>query len=48
MQGSFGIKYLLQPLVPELGYNDLVIIGGLLASGKIADLVFIREKDSHG
>ena len=30
-EGSFSIKYVLRPLVPELGYNDLVIVDGLVA-----------------
>ena len=39
-EGSFSIKYVLQPLVPELSYNDLVIVDGLLASVEIARLLF--------
>ena len=39
-RGSFSIKYVLQPLVPELSYNDLVIVDGLVASVEIARLLF--------
>ena len=35
-QGSFSLKYILTPLVPELTYDDLVVIDGLVASVKIA------------
>ncbi len=31
-EGSFSIKYALEPLVPELSYNDLVIVDGLVAT----------------
>ncbi len=31
-EGSFSIKYVLDPLVPELSYNDLVIVDGLVAT----------------
>ena len=34
--GSFSIKYVLQPLVPELSYTDLVIVYGLVASVEIS------------
>ena len=43
-QGSFSIKYVLNPLVPELTYNDLVIVDGLVASVEIARLLFVAHK----
>ena len=43
-EGSFSIKYVLQPLVPELSYDDLVIVDGLLASVEIARLLFVTGK----
>ena len=43
-QGSFSIKYVLQPLVPELSYSDLAIADGLVASVEIAQLLFMEEK----
>ena len=43
-QGSFSLKYILNPLVPELTYNDLVIVDGLVASVKIARLLFVAGK----
>ena len=43
-RGSFSLKYILTPLVPELTYNDLVIVDGLLASVEIARLLFVAHK----
>ena len=43
-EGSFSIKYVLQPLVPELSYNDLVIVDGLVASVEIARLLFVSGR----
>ena len=46
--GSFSIKYVLQPLVPELSYTDLAIADGLGASVEIARLLAeddIREDE---
>ena len=43
-QGSFSLKYVLHPLVPELTYNDLVIVDGLVASVEIARLLFVAER----
>ena len=43
-QGSFSLKYILTPLVPELTYDDLVIIDGLVASVEIARLLFVAGK----
>ena len=43
-RGSFSIKYVLQPLVPELSYNDLVIVDGLVASVEIARLLFVSGR----
>lgn len=42
--GSFSIKYVLTPLVPELTYDDLVIVDGLHASVEIARLLFVADK----
>ena len=43
-QGSFSLKYVLTPLVPELTYSDLVIVDGLVASVEIARLLFVAQK----
>jgi predicted RecB family nuclease len=43
-RGSFSLKYILTPLVPELTYSDLVIVDGLLASVEIARLLFVAHK----
>ena len=43
-QGSFSIKYVLHPLVPELSYDDLIIVDGLTASVEIARLLFVSQK----
>jgi predicted RecB family nuclease len=42
--GSFSIKAVLTPLVPDLTYSDLVIVDGLLASVEIARLLFVAGK----
>ena len=42
--GSFSIKRVLAPLVPELSYSDLVIVDGMVASVKIARLLFVAGK----
>lgn len=39
--GSFSLKAILTPLVPDLSYRDLVIVDGKLASVKIARLLFV-------
>ncbi len=44
--GSFSLKYVLTPLVPELTYDDLVIVDGLVASVEIARLLFVAQKIS--
>jgi len=44
--GSFSLKYVLTPLVPELTYSDLVIVDGLVASVEIARLLFVAQKIS--
>ena len=41
--GSFGIKHVLNPLVPDLTYNDLTIVDGLVASVEIARLLFVAH-----
>lgn len=42
--GSFSIKQVLNPLVPDLTYDDLAIVDGLVASVKIARLLFVAHK----
>jgi predicted RecB family nuclease len=42
--GSFSLKYILTPMVPELTYSDLVIVDGLVASVEIARLLFVAGK----
>lgn len=39
--GSFSLKDVLQPLVPDLSYDDLVIVDGRVASVEIARLLFV-------
>src|SRR3989441_612336 len=46
--GSFSLKYVLHPLVPELTYDDLVIVDGLVASVEIARLLFVAGEGSQG
>src|SRR5207249_12325902 len=43
-RGSFSLKYILTPLVPELTYNDLAIVDGRVASVEIARLLFVADK----
>ena len=43
-RGSFSLKYVLHPLVPELTYDDLVIVDGRVASVEIARLLFVAGK----
>jgi predicted RecB family nuclease len=43
-RGSFSLKYILTPLVPELTYSDLVIVDGRVASVEIARLLFVADK----
>src|SRR6266496_5918123 len=42
--GSFSLKNVLTPLVPDLTYSDLVIVDGLVASVEIARLLFVAQK----
>ena len=42
--GSFSLKDILTPLVPELTYEDLVIVDGRVASVEIARLLFVADK----
>jgi hypothetical protein len=42
--GSFSLKYVLTPLVPDLTYEDLVIVDGMVASVEIARLLFVAQK----
>jgi predicted RecB family nuclease len=43
-RGSFSLKAILTPLVPELTYNDLVIVDGRVASVEIARLLFVADR----
>jgi hypothetical protein len=43
-RGSFSLKDILTPLVPGLGYSDLMIVDGKLASVKIARLLFVSGR----
>lgn len=43
-RGSFSLKQILTPLVPQLTYDDLVIVDGLRASVEIARLLFFADK----
>src|SRR5436190_14431355 len=43
-EGGFSLKYILTPLVPELTYDDLVIVDGRVASVEIARLLFVADK----
>jgi hypothetical protein len=43
-RGSFSLKYVLTPMVPELSYSDLVIVDGRVASVEIARLLFHAHK----
>jgi len=43
-RGSFSLKYVLTPMVPELTYDDLVIVDGMVASVEIARLLFVAHK----
>ena len=45
--GSFSLKYVLTPMVPDLTYNDLVIVDGRVASVEIARLLFVADKIPH-
>ena len=43
-KGSFSLKYILTPLIPDLSYSDLVIVDGRMASVEIARLLFVADK----
>ncbi len=43
-RGSFSIKHVLEPLVPDLSYTDLVIVNGMVASVEIARLLFVADR----
>ena len=45
--GSFSLKYVLTPLVPDLTYDDLVIVDGRVASVEIARLLFVAGRIPH-
>lgn len=42
-RGSFSLKYILTPLVPDLTYDDLAIVDGQVASVEIARLLFVAH-----
>ena len=42
--GSYSLKEILTPLVPELTYSDLVIVDGRVASVEIARLLFVAGR----
>ena len=42
-RGSFSLKAILQPLVPELSYDDLAVVDGQMASVEIARLLFVAQ-----
>ncbi len=42
--GSFSLKKVLTPLVPGLGYDDLIIVDGRFASVEIARLLFVSGR----
>lgn len=42
--GSFSLKAILNPLVPTLSYQDLVIVDGMVASVEIARLLFVAHR----
>ena len=43
-RGSFSLKRILTPLVPDLGYDDLFIVDGMVASVEIARLLFVSGR----
>ena len=43
-RGSFSLKAILTPLIPQLTYNDLVIVDGQTASVEIARLLFVADR----
>jgi hypothetical protein len=43
-RGSFSLKDILNPLLPDLSYNDLVIVDGKVASVQIARLLFVSGR----
>jgi hypothetical protein len=43
-KGSLSLKCILTPLVPDLAYNDLVIVDGRLASVEIGRLLFVADR----
>ena len=43
-KGSFSLKAILTPLVPDLTYDDLVIVDGRVASVEIARLLFVAGR----
>lgn len=43
-RGSFSLKDVITPLVPEVSYSDLVIVDGRVASVEIARLLFVANR----
>lgn len=43
-RGSFSLKTILNPLVPDLSYDDLFIVDGKIASVEIARLLFVSGR----
>jgi hypothetical protein len=43
-RGSFSLKRILNPLVPDLSYDDLMIVDGMVASVQIARLLFVSGR----
>ena len=41
--GSFSLKHILHPLVPDLSYHDLTVVDGQVASVEIARLLFVAH-----
>jgi hypothetical protein len=43
-RGSFSLKDILTPLVPDLSYSNLMIVDGMRASVEIARLLFVSGR----
>ena len=43
-RGSFSLKHILTPLVPDMSYSDLVVVDGRVASVQIARLLFVSGR----
>ncbi|MBA3894112.1 MAG: hypothetical protein H0X69_10520 [Gemmatimonadales bacterium] len=42
--GCFSIKHVLNPMVPDLTYDDVAIVDGQVASVELARLLFVAHK----